>query len=167
MKNTLFTTALLLMLCISCNSISPRNYWENFDSINLKEAHSDTGPLGGMLEMYWRASAKNHFKAIDIIKYATEGGWILADRIPIAKSHLQTWRTKSGKPGFAFTYTNSFTDLTNIPFTRWTNNDVTVYRFKTNFIALLPDDAGETNKNGYVVLSRDGKELSVYYLWGE
>ena len=166
MKN-ITLPAIIITLCISCSRITPVNHWSGFDPDNLKVRNSDQGPWGGTSEMYWKHTSKNHFKPGDVIKHARKIGWVLADRIAVPKSTLQTWTKYNSEPGFALTFTNSFTNAVDFPFTRWTNENVMVYRFKTKTIAIVPDNAGETNKNGYAVLSLDGKELSVYHLWGE
>jgi len=167
MKISSLLAFVLLIVCTSCNTSYFSSPFSNFDKKNLKEYNSNQGPWGGSLEMYWKSDQPQHFKAKYLIPYTGNGGWKFEDSTKINASILKKWTTNDSKPGFAFTYTDSFTDIKDIPFLRWITSDVTVYRFTTGKIAIEPDTTNETYKNGYVVLSKDGKELSVYHLWGE
>ena len=45
--------------------------------------------------------------------------------------------------------------------------DLTIYKFKTDWIAVKPGNETETDINGFVVLNSERTKLTVYQLWGE
>ena len=127
---------------------------------------SDQGPFGGHRALYWKNEKKNTFTSSQLIEFATRSGWQLTDSINIPADILKKW--KNAEPTFPFTYTD-FSDKTMSTqrFPRWINSGVTLYRFKTGWIAVEPGNARQTENNGYVVINLDGTQLSVYHLWGE
>ena len=52
-------------------------------------------------------------------------------------------------------------------FPRWINSNLTVYKFKTNFITIKPGTDNSIEENGFIVISEDKTEMSLYNLWGE
>ena len=52
-------------------------------------------------------------------------------------------------------------------FPRWTNTDFTLYKFKTGWLIFYPGTNNSTEVNGFISISEDEKEMTVYHLWGD
>ena len=117
--------------------------------------------------MHWRESSNGAFSKYDILTFAKSNGWKCVDTVSISSGALAKWLV-NGKAHFPFSYTD-FSDLDNLElkFPRWIDPDVTVYRHTTGWLAVQPGNAVQTEINGYIVVSSDSSQFSVYHLWGE
>lgn len=160
-------TALLIN---SCNNLIPTAFWKNFESGYIIENISDQGPYGGHRAMYWKTEGAKTFKSEKIIKFAKENGWILTGTEKFSHEKMKNWK-ENGKLVFPLTSQGFKPELMedNISkdFPRWINSDITVYKFKTNFVTIEPGTDESINENGFVIINKDGTEMSVYNLWGE
>ncbi len=154
------------MLFSSCHKVTPAGFWVNHREEYLIESENDQGPWGGHRALYWRADFKYTFRPAEVIDFATENGWQITDSIFFSANDLIKWDFNG--PTFPFTYADfSEEDMQASTFPRWITSDVRLYRFKTGWIAVEPGNARDTENNGYIVIGADGKEMSVYHLWGE
>lgn len=165
MRNLLILTTLLLH-ATSCQRLRPAGFWGGFMPQFCLANVSDAGPFGGTTAMYWKLTGGAVFSEKDLFAFASQNGWKYVDAIKVPADTVSTW--VSGEPVFPFAYTD-FTDddITLTAFPRWIESEIVVHRFKTNWIAVEPGNVRETRVNGYIVLSSDKKQLSVYHLWGE
>ena len=161
-----------LMLCFfSCSKTTPSGFWSNFQKEYLKENLSNQGGWGGYRAMYWKAETEGVFSSKEVTNYAVKNGWEAVKNIEVKTAELSNWNYNN-KPIFPLSYegfTKAPTTTQTIyeKFPRWINTDLQVYMFSTGWITVEPG-TNETNEiNGFVVLSNDGKEMSVYHLWGE
>ncbi len=132
---------------------------------------SDQGTNGGHKAMYWKKELPDIFNARDVISFAKKNGWELSDSLEIPTDQLKTWHYNN-KPifplsysGFAKTPTVNKSEYSNFP--RWINKGLKVYLFKTGWLTYEPGTDNSIEVNGFVLISNEGNELSVYHLWGE
>lgn len=52
-------------------------------------------------------------------------------------------------------------------FTRKIVDDLNIYRFKTDKIFVFPGTTVTTKENGYILLSQNGRQMSLYQLWSD
>jgi hypothetical protein len=168
---TFFSLIIITTLFLnSCNNLIPTAFWKDFESNYILENISDQGPYGGHRAMYWKAETKKTFKSEKIIEFAEENGWILTGTEKFNLEKMKNWK-ENGKYVFPLTSQGFKPELMedNIAedFPRWINSDITVYKFKTNFVTITPGTDNSINENGFVLINNDGTEMSVYNLWGE
>ena len=160
------TTLTLLFILVLCTGCTTGAFWSDFREDDLRENESDQGPWGGKREMYWKADGGHGFTRSEVIAYAEDNDWELKDTVTIPAERLSNWKNGS-QPAFPFTYDGTFEDIDLIhPFKRWITTDVILYRFITGNCAIDAMDE-KTWENGYILISKDGRELSVYHFWGE
>lgn len=118
---------------------------------------SDQGPFGGHRRIVWKSADKNTFILSDIVDFATKNDWCLVDSIDVVDSEIFNDREED----YSLFIVNKYV----LP--RITAENVTIYVFTTGWLAIKPGNAEETLNNGFVVLSKDRKQLMLYHLWGE
>jgi hypothetical protein len=169
MKNVLI---LILMLCfISCSKTTPSGFWLNYESNQITENENDQGPFGGTLSINWKAKSGSEFNIQKITELADKNGWKIIDSTNYKKQDL-TNMTDFGKPTINlplknYTPKSKRKDLVSESFPRWIENDFKLYRFKTSWLIFEPGTDDSTQENGFVLLSSDNKQMTVYHLWGE
>lgn len=161
----------LMFGLLSCSKTTPSGFWSNFQKEYLKENLSNQGAWGGYRAMYWQAEDTGTFNSKEVIDYAVKNGWKVVKSVEVNATELNSWNYNN-KPIFPL----SFEGFTKMPstnqaiyekFARWINTDLQVYMFRTGWIIVEPG-TNETNEiNGFIVLNNEGKEMSVYHLWGE
>ncbi len=155
----------------SCNKSTPSGFWLNFNKIFLKENISNQGAWGGHRAIYWKADKAKTFNVKETIDFAIKNGWKLVDSVNITTEDLNTWKDIN-KPIFPLSC-EGFTKNATIKhseyeyFPRWINAEAKVYMFKTGWIIIDPGTNESIDVNGFVLLSNEGNEMSVYHLWGE
>lgn len=166
------TTTIILITMIglfSCNS-SSSDFWTDYSKVNLKEDYSKHGSRGGNSAIHWSADSTT-FTFQQIKKYAEENNWEFIEGIEVNAEEVSKW-SYNAKPifplsheGFSKIISTNFSTYDKFP--RWINGDATVYLFKTGRVMIVPgtDDINEVN--GFVLLNKDGNEMSVYHLWGD
>lgn len=169
MKN-LFLSLPLLAILLSCDKVMPGGLWDEFEKDRSVEKQSDQGPWGGTRSYYWRSEAAGHFNTKRLLDYTSSNGWSLIDSIKYRGEEIRTWQNK-GKPSFTVQAgpfePSSDENFMELAFPRWTNTDLTLYVFKTGWLIFYPGTDNSTEVNGFVTISDDGKEMTVYHSWGE
>lgn len=170
-RSTFFYLLIITSLFLnSCNNLIPTAFWENFESDYIIENISDQGPYGGHRAIHWRTESKKTFKSEKIIAFAKENGWTLTGIEKFNPESMKDWE-ENGKSVFPLTSQGFKPELIedNISkdFPRWINSDITVYKFKTNFVTIEPGTDNSIEENGFVIINKDENEMSVYNLWGE
>ncbi|WP_281636884.1 hypothetical protein [Flavobacterium marginilacus] len=165
----------LLVFCTfiilnSCNNFIPTAFWKNYKSNYIIENISDQGPYGGHAAMYWKTKTKKTFTSDTIIAFAVKNGWTLTGIEKFNLKNIKEWK-ENGKAIFPLT-SNGFTpklieDNISEDFPRWINSDITIYKFKTNFVIIKPESDDSIEENGFVIINKEGNEMSIYNLWGE
>lgn len=161
-----FFIVTLIIPFLSCQKIFPAGFWTNYRIQNLVENNSNQGPFGGRRSLYWHSDIDKTFRSDQLIAFALKNGWEVHDSLNISRDALKSWESEG--PKFPFSYKDFIiNDSRNLVFPRWITTDSKLYRFTTGWVALEPGTNIETNKNGYILISSNGKDLSIYHLWGE
>jgi len=147
----------LLILFSSCKKLTPAGFWLNYKSDFIKNRISDQGPWGGTRAINWIANNPGTFNNDEVLKFAAKNGWKLTGTLYITEAQLKSW-VDLNKPIFHLPYQT-------LP--RWIYVDMTVYKFKTGWVAVEPGNARSTEENGYVAINKNGTLMSVYHVWGE
>ncbi len=122
----------------------------------------DQGPWGGHREIIWRSVSHNSFSFTELIDYADDNGWKLADSISVSldtitKSIIQKLRADD----------YSLDLLRDRILPSMNARSYTIFVFKTSWLAVEPGNARETFENGFAVVDSDGTEMRVFHIWGE
>ncbi|QOD59358.1 hypothetical protein H9I45_08200 [Polaribacter haliotis] len=163
---------LLIMLnFISCSKITPSGFWLNYETDFITEKQNDQGPFGGTLLINWIADNDYEFDIKKITELADKNDWKLIDSMNYKKADLRNM-TDFGKPTINlplknFTPESKKADLKSEPFPRWIETNFKLYRFKTGWLIFEPGTNDSTNENGFLLISSDNKQMTVYHLWGE
>ena len=169
MIKRLIFTILSLTILFSCDKVMPGGLWDKFEQELRIEKQSDQGPWGGTRTYYWKSETKGYFNKTKIIDFTSSNDWQLVDSIDYQEEQLRNWKNND-KPSFIINlgpFEPSTDENLTEEFPRWTNSDLTLYKFKTGWIILYPGTDSSTEVNGFITLSKDGKEMTVYHLWGE
>ena len=132
---------------------------------------NDQGLFGGTLAINWIADNGSEFKIKELTELTSKNDWKLIDSTEYKKAEL-TNMTESGNPTINLPLKNfkpvskkSSTESKSFP--RWIETDFILYRFKTSWHIFESGTDDSTNENGFILLSSDNKEMTVYHLWGE
>lgn len=157
---------------MSCDKNMPGGFWTKFDKKSIVKNESDQGPHGGHRVIHWTTSTTGTYNRKAIIDYAILNGWTPTDTLKLSKSDMNDWISKD-KLLFPI-YLNGIhkkwteEDLkAYTEFERYIDSDLTVYRFKTDWILIYPGTDESTSENGYVLVDKDENEMTLYQLWGE
>lgn len=158
---------ILIILTSGCKRLKPAGFWSSYENQFLNENISDLGPFGGFLAIHWRAPQNSTFSRHNILEFAQNNGWECVDTLSISTRTLAQWDV-SGKPSFPFSFAD-FSNLNNLEFKfpRWINSNAVLYRHKTGWLTVQPGNCMQTEVNGYIVISSDGSQFSIYHIWGE
>jgi hypothetical protein len=138
----------------------PAAFWEKYRPELILEKSSDQGPWGGVRKIVWKSEKPHTFTAKQLIEYAAQNGWQLADSLMLIDGSLERPANGSGTD-------YSFSILQNEALHLLNSTTCHIFRFKTGWIAVEPGNARDTEINGFLVLSPDGAELALFHRWGE
>lgn len=148
----------------------PAGFWDKFEQDLRIEKQSDQGPWGGTRTYYWKTNTEGYFNKKRVIDFTSSNDWELVDSIQYDEGQFKTWQN-DGKPTFIIEVrpfkpeTDKYVLREEFP--RWTTSDLILYKFKTGWTLLYPGTDSWTEVNGFVTLSKDGREMTLYHLWGE
>ncbi len=150
-----------LVFLASCAKMAPAGFWTSFRKELIEINESDQGPWGGHREIRWKADNATRFNTQTILDFARKNGWTLTDSLTLVSDALLC-ENGVNKDDYMFDI------LTRTVLPEWKPMDVKIYVFKTGWISVRPgNDETDTEKNGFVGISNDGKTLLVYHQWGE
>jgi hypothetical protein len=151
--------------------MSPANFWTRYQKDLIVKNMSDQGPWGGYRAIDWLAEKEHTFNSKVVLAFALKHGWQFMDSINFPTDSLQKWKYYDrhifplSSTGFSPPRHNINWEYDHFP--RWINSNLTVYEFNTGWEVFEPGTNNSTEKNGFVVINKDGTEMSVYHLWGE
>ncbi len=147
----------------------PCGFWTAFNAEHLKEKIINHDLRGGHTTLHWKAKGAV-FNLTEILSYAKKNNWILVDSVDVYSKDLLSW-TYINTPIFPLSYTGFLTESSNNAiyknFPRCITKSSKVFMFKTGWITIEPGTDESNNVNGFVLLSNDHTEMSVYHLSGE
>ncbi len=154
----------------SCNKTTPSGFWGDYKKGLLKENISNQGTSGGHRAMYWKTEKPGAFNSKEVLDFAIKNGWKFVDSLDVQTDKFKTW-DYNNTPIFPLSYKGfSSTPGNNSVhknFPRWISSELKVYMFKTGWTTIEPGTDNSNDVNGFVVLTNEGNEMSVYHLWGE
>jgi hypothetical protein len=167
-KHVIF--AIITFCAIACDRIMPGGAWEGFEKELIIENQSDQGPWGGRRSIHWISNDK-HFVERDVLNAAISYGWSPVDTVIVRERMLEKW-TDGSRQIFPFYFDGNYSGPRSITgsddkFRRWIRNDMILYRMKTNWMLFQPGTNETTAENGFLLISMDGHEMTMYHLWGE
>src|SRR5688572_18918778 len=152
----------LLTILLSCDKVMPGGLWDKFEKDLRVEKQSDQGPWGGTRAYYWRSETTGHFNKKRIIDLASSNGWNLVDSIRYQVKEIKNWKNNN-EPSFRIKVgpfePSSDENFLEQDFPRWTNTDLTLYKFKTGWLIFHPGTDNSTEVNGFISISEDEKEM--------
>jgi hypothetical protein len=169
-KSFFLLTLIWTLAFISCNKAIPAGFWKNYKTNFLQNNISGQGPNGGHRSIYWRADKTETFNSNNVLEFAKQNGWTLVDSSKFNTDQTGKWiyNNKAVFPltniGFPDTLLND-AHLTDFP--RWFGGQLTVYKFKTDWVTIEPGTDNSIEENGFVVINSDRTEMAAYHLWGE
>lgn len=160
----------MIFLLSSCSKLIPAEFWKNYKTELIVENVNDQGPYGGNRAIYWKTKTVNTFDSTNVIEFAEENGWELTGKEKFKSEIIRNWKIEN-KLIFPLSYLGFQPKLENDEtyqnFPRWINSNITLYKFKTNFITIEPGTDNSTEENGFILINENETEMSVYSLWGE
>ena len=156
---------------ISCNRLTYSGFWLRYKSDQITEQKNDQGPWGGILAINWKAEPNKKFKITELKNFAERNGWKLIDSTTFNGAELKNM-TELNEPIIRVPLKNfepnaKNADYKSQPLPRWINTNSKLYRFKTNRVIFDAGTDDSTTENGFILLSENGMEMSVYQIWGE
>tara|TARA_R110001592_G_scaffold88961_1_gene261774 strand:- start:3994 stop:4515 length:522 start_codon:yes stop_codon:yes gene_type:complete len=161
------------LLIASCDKNLPSGFWKEYRSELIEERDSHQRPYGGSLTIFWSSSENDAFSEIDVLEFAIANEWEPVDSITFTHQDMQNWSHHDSTPVFPVYFNGthkmySENDLSGYTaFDRWIESDLTVYRCRTKGHLRYPGTDESTRENGYILISKDGKQMTVYNIWGE
>ena len=160
------------MTLVSCDRNMPGGFWETFDKKSIVKNESDQGPYGGHRVIHWENATKGTYNQKSIIDFAVLNGWTPTDTLILGKPDMIDWISydKLVFPIYLSGINKKWTedDLGGYTeFERYIDSDLTVYKFKTDWVLIYPGTDESTSENGYIIVDKDESKMTLYQLWGE
>lgn len=154
----------------ACNSVSQSKFWTEYraNEIAVSEAHQNDN--GGRRTVHWETKSATPFPVNEVLGIASKNGWTLVDTQRVRRDELKSWII-SDTLIFPLYFDGTYKMWTNddprswTAFVRYIGTDMTVYRFKTKERLTFLGSHDWTNENGYVLLSDNERQLTVYHHW--
>lgn len=165
------TIGSVFFLLGACSPIktNPCVFWTEFKAEHLKEKIINQGVRGGYTTLHWKAEGVV-FNPTEILSYANKNNWVLVDSVDVYSKDLLSW-SYINTPIFPLSHTGFSAESSNNAvyknFPRWITKSSKVFMFKTGWITIEPGTDESNNVNGFVLVSNDHTDMSVYHLWGE
>jgi hypothetical protein len=170
-KHTLLPTLSFLTLLLSgCTKYAPAGFWQGYAQEAIFRNKTDQGPWGGSRSIHWRMKRNRTLSIDQVLIFARDNHWELVDSTHYSADDMEGWRSDN-MPVFPARLDGFKPVDDDVPdvheFPRWIKTDLTVYRFKTGWLLYNSGTDNATEINGFVLMSSDRKEMTVYHLWGE
>lgn len=172
MKILQLINLLSIVTLVSCDRNMPGGFWETFDKKSIVKNESDQGPYGGHRVIHWENATKGTYNQKSIIDFAVLNGWTPTDTLILGKPDMIDWISydKLVFPIYLSGINKKWTedDLGGYTeFERYIDSDLTVYKFKTDWVLIYPGTDESTSENGYIIVDKDESKMTLYQLWGE
>ena len=135
----------------------PAGFWNNFKPELITKNESNQGPYGGTRKIKWQSKSQNSLSRNDFIQFAISNQWILVDSLDFNESKIDQSNLDKYSKQILLNHLNSL-DF---------KSELSIFVFKTKWIAVEPGDLSETLINGFIIFNLKNKTSRVYHLWGE
>ena len=140
---------------VGCHSLIPSGFWKGYRSGSIVKQFSDQGPWGGERWILWQAPSSEGFSEADAQRFAVGHGWKFLERVEVS----------AGSVGASSLFRKGY-DLARENFPKFISGDSVVLKFESGW---MREDLGTNEMStsyGYVQLSKDGRQMVIYHLWG-
>jgi len=156
---------------ISCSRFTPSGFWLNHKPDLITNEINEQGPWGGTLAINWKSKSETDFNINELIKIADKNSWKFIDSIKIDQAELKKMadykKSTIQLPLKNFEPNPKGDDYKSKSLPFWIEGVLKLYRFKTNMRIFEPGTDDSTNETGFILLSENKLEMSVYHIWGE
>jgi hypothetical protein len=162
---------ILIVVCFTnCNLSSPVGFWKKFEYQNRVEFINHNGWFGGIHVLHW-IGINGKYNKNEIIKLAKDNGWVLKKEQTFSSKQTHKW-VYNDKAIFPVSWgkfnpeiETPFSSFENFP--RWIEGKITVLSFETDLVSIDPSTQENHLINGFVILSEERNEMTLYHEWGE
>jgi hypothetical protein len=144
-----------ILVLSGCKTIGPAAFWNEFDDGHLVKSITDQGPWGGYRLMYWK-NTDHPYQAKMVIAFAALNKWECFDTDSLNKNDMRSWMNDHG---------DLFLLHHNPYYPRINDMGVSFSFVDSNWASNRSDPTKPPL--GYILLSKDGKQLVVFHSWGE
>lgn len=162
----------LCVLCLSsCSRLKQVGFWDQYQRAYAIFKEYNQGPWGGHTAIQWEHKDSAYFTCKNAIEFAQKHEWVLIDSARYPAVVVQKWvyDRKAIFPlsnsGFDPAMQEPSTTFSNFP--RNIESEVCVYAFSSGWLSIKPGTDETEERNGFILISADGKKMAVYHLWGE
>ena len=162
---------IIITLCFSnCNLSSPVGFWKKFEHKNRIEFINQSGLFGGIHILHWVGNNDKYNKE-KILKLTTENGWVLKKEEMFSSEKTKNWEYEEKKifplswRGFESEMKLDYSSFENFP--RWISGEITVLSFETKLVSIDLETQENILINGFILLNKEGNEMTLYHQWGE
>ena len=151
-------TAAILAAAIAltaCNRLVPSGFWKGYRKDSIVKQQSDQGPWGGERWILWESSETGAFSEVDAKRFAVDHSWTFLERVEMPAGAIDA------APVFFKGY-----DYARTHFPRFIAGDSVVLQFDSGWMREDPGTNAMSTAYGYLQLSKDGRKMVVYHLWG-
>ena len=150
--------------------LGPARAWASYEPSLIIESDGDQGPFGGWCHIHWQAVDKNTFTREAIIAFAKKKGFPLLAEHRFSAAEVGGWADARGKPGFPLD--GSGFDPVEQPyypdrFPRQISTAATVLEFESGWLLIPGGGPEEFPANVCLMIGEDGRQMSLYHMWGE
>jgi hypothetical protein len=140
---------------VGCRALTPSGFWKGYRSNTIVKQFSDQGPWGGERWILWDSPSGEPFSETDARRFAERHGWQFLDRVEVSPESI------GGSPLFRVGY-----DRAREGFPKLISGDSLVLKFDSRWAREEPGTNDMSTAYGYVQISKDGRRMVVYHLWG-
>jgi hypothetical protein len=135
----------------------------------IEDKLSDQGPWGGSRWIHWVAHDAETFTPADAMKFAAEHGWKCGEVVEYSAERMRCWKSLASRPVFPLFFGEPTATALNLnhEFPRHIEGDCFIIQCETGWIRVAPGTGKESPAFGYIQVSKDGKRMAIYHLWGE
>jgi hypothetical protein len=148
------------------------SFWKGYLSEFIVAQQSDQGPWGGWRWIQWQAAKPGTFQESAVRAFAERKGWKCVQRDEYTAKTVATWVTFKGQPNFPLLYPMDHGPDYYQPserFARHISSDSVVLKCDSGWMRSDPvgHEPNLVTAYGLIHLSKDGRGMAVYHLWGE
>ncbi len=148
----------------ACRSLVPAGFWKGYRSNLIIKQESDQGPWGGHRWICWDSPNSGTFSESDAKQFALDHGWKFLVRVEVPANALT--RPTDTQPQAVSSLFHPGYDQARQDFPAYITGESVVLTFDSGWRREDPGTNETSTAVGYLQLSRDGRKMLVYHLWG-
>ncbi len=152
----------LLLVISGCSKLLPAGFWRTYHQKEIVFKDTDQGPWGGYSTVEWRL--QEPINRANVLLFAKRNGWQLVDSVDLVgawgEGHNQVISFKDTAIDELFSGY-----LASQQFLGRVKQPSVIYIFSTGWMKVL--NSTKTENNGFLLISKDNRQLVEYHEWGE